>query len=87
MGPLITQGGVPPQIIQGCRHALIETARPYGAVQVDVVSAGWARQDQNGEVVAPVDVKVTYMRSGARQIRQARISCQLDAQRKVLALR
>jgi hypothetical protein len=56
-------------------------------VRVDAASAGAWSAVPNGGLVAPIEVRVTYARSGATQTRQSRISCQIDPNGQVIALR
>jgi hypothetical protein len=65
----------------------VEEARRVGAVRVDVASAGRQRSERNGTLVAPLEVRIVYERSGAAQVRQATVTCQIAPTGQVVALR
>jgi hypothetical protein len=85
--PLVRRAGVPIQIVQACRTSIVTAALPYGAVQVDAGSVGQASRTSDGGFTAPLEVRVVYARANARQVRQSRISCRLNASGAVVALR
>jgi hypothetical protein len=85
--PLVRRAGVPIQIVQACRTSIVTAALPYGAVQVDAGSVGQASRTPDGGFTAPLEVRVVYARANARQVRQSRISCRLNASGAVVALR
>jgi hypothetical protein len=87
VGELIPLAGISSQIVESCRGSIAAAALPYGAVRVEAVGAGRASRTQDGGVTAPLEVKVMYARGGARQVRQSRVACQLDAAGAVVALR
>jgi hypothetical protein len=85
--PVVTTiPGTPPAILQACRDAVETAAAPFNAVKVRARSAGVLRHLDQGGVSAPIAVLVDYERRGGREIRQARIRCQLDATGKVIGL-
>jgi hypothetical protein len=85
--PLPFARGVPVEIVQACRHAIIEAARPHGVVHVDASSIGMMRNDASGALSAPLEVRVIYASENGRETRQSRISCRLDGAGTVVALR
>ncbi len=85
--PRVRRSNISGQIVQACRASIVIAARPYGAVQVDAAGAGQASRTQDGGITAPVDVRVVYARANARQVRQSRVACRLDAAGTVVALR
>jgi hypothetical protein len=85
--PPVRRSNVPGQIVQACRASIVTAARPYGAVQVDAAGAGQASRTPDGGLTAPVDVRVVYARANARQVRESRVACRLDAAGTVVALR
>jgi hypothetical protein len=85
LGPLPARPGTPPGVVAACRSALASAATPYGAVQVDVASAGRASRLRNGGLSAPVKARVIYVRNGRMQVRQAGVTCRLDDQGRVVA--
>jgi hypothetical protein len=85
--PLAARGGIPGHLVQICRTSIIQAALPYGAVRVDAAGAGLPNRTRDGGLSAPLEVRVEYARARARQIRQARISCRINADGVVVALR
>ena len=88
-GPFVAlkaKAGVLPEVVRSCRSAIASAARPLGATRVEAVSAG--KQRRVGELVyAPVDVRIQYARQGSREIRQAKVSCRINAAGQVVAVR
>jgi len=83
---LNAKAGVLPAVVRTCRTAIASAARPLGATKVEAVSAG--RQRRIGSLVyAPIDVRIQYARQGGREIRQAKVSCRLNASGRVVAVR
>lgn len=79
--------GTPPAVVQACRQAVAAAAAPYGMVQVRATSAGTVSRLRKGGVAAPIAVRVQYARLTGVEIRQARITCRLDASGSVVALK
>jgi hypothetical protein len=84
--PPVQRTVVPDQIVQACRTSVVKAALPYGAVQVDTASAGQVNRTSNGGLTARIAVRVVYARANARQVRQSRISCLLNASGAVVGL-
>lgn len=78
--------GSPPGVVQACRNAIIRAARPFGVVQVDAVSAGEVRRGARGVQAAPVAVRIIYARQGGHEVRQSRVTCNLNSRGTVIAL-
>jgi hypothetical protein len=57
-----------------------------GAVQVQAASAGTPTTLPNGVTEAPLEARITYEQAGEVEIRQARVTCQLSEDGRVLAL-
>jgi hypothetical protein len=87
VGPLVRRVGVPSRIVHACRTSIVTAAVPYGAVQVDAASVGEASRTSDGGLTAPIAVRVVYARASARQVRQSRVACRLNAAGTVVALR
>ncbi len=85
--PAFRQAAPTGRFVQTCRASIAAAALPYGAVQVDAASAGQASRTPDGGLTAPISVRVVYARANARQVRQSRVACQLDAAGAVVALR
>ena len=77
--PLRAKPGTSLNIVQSCRSALIQGALRYGATQVDVASAGRTTRVKGGGLSAPVEARIVYQRGSRVQVRQARVTCRLDA--------
>lgn len=82
---LNTIPGTPPKVVNACRAAILSAAKALGAVRVFAVSAGALKQHQ-GVLAAPIKVRIDYANKGIVQIRQAKVSCTLDASGTVTAV-
>ena len=83
-GPLTSlkaRPGTPPAVVSACRAAIKSAAARLGARRVNVVSAGPMRPYQAG-LLAPIYVRIEY----SRQVREAKVTCRLDAARRVTAV-
>ena len=59
---------------------------PYGAIRVEAVSAGSPRGVWQGGTNAPIGARIIYAQADQIQVRQARVTCRLDAQGRVIGL-
>jgi hypothetical protein len=84
--PLRAKPGTSLSIVQSCRSALVQGAMRYGATQVDVASAGRTTRVKGGGLSAPVEARIVYQRGSRVQIRQARVTCRLDATGRRVAM-
>ena len=66
-----------------CGNILEARARPLGAVDVSVSSAGGEVRARDGWVVLPIDARIEYARNGMRQVRQARVTCRMNTDGQV----
>jgi hypothetical protein len=87
VGSLLAQASIPRQLVEACHTSITAAALPYGAMRVEAVGAGRASRTRDGGLTAPLEVRVTYARANARQVRQSHVACQLDAAGAVVALR
>jgi hypothetical protein len=78
--------GTPIVMVRACREAIETAAIPFGVVSVRARSAGTLRRLSRSAVLAPIQVRIRYARQGGAEIRQARISCHLDATGRVIKL-
>jgi hypothetical protein len=78
--------GVPPRSVDACRNTIATHVTPYGAIRVEAVSAGQPRGVRQGGTNAPIEARIIYARADQVLVRQARITCRLDAQGHVVAL-
>ena len=84
--PLTGVPGVSPKSVNACRTTIAAEARAHGAVQVEAVSAGAPSTARTGLMGAPIEARIVYARGGDMQVRQARITCRLNTQGRVVAL-
>lgn len=85
LGPLTPRPGTPIAVVRACRAAIMAAATPLGAVRVHAASAGALRQ-LRGALTAPIEVRIDYAREGGIEVRQAQVSCRLDASGRVTAI-
>ncbi|WP_230530482.1 hypothetical protein [Microvirga roseola] len=86
IAPLVPRSGTPTYIVRNCRDSIVAAAAPLGAVRVDAASAGQTQQAQDGRLVAPIEVRIVYASTRARQVRHSYITCQISADGTVTAL-
>jgi len=79
--------GVSAPQIESCRNELASSSRPLGAVAVQVRGAGPEVRGRNGVVSIPLDAQIEYARNGTRQVREARVTCQITRNGQVAAFR
>ena len=79
--------GTPLSAIRACRDRIASLSQPYGAIRVEAAGAGRLAQRRRGLTEAPIWARILYRRAGLTQVRQARVTCQLDARGQVLAVR
>ncbi|MGX5841697.1 hypothetical protein ACWGTI_13330 [Mesorhizobium sp. ArgA1] len=87
-GPLASlkaKPGTTPAVVSACRAAIVSAATPLGALRVSAVSAGPMRQ-RHAALMAPIEVRIQYARQGDIQVRQAKVTCRLDAAGRVTAV-
>jgi hypothetical protein len=84
--PLPRTGAVPRDAVNACRETIAAQARRHGAVRVEAASAGSPRRVRNGVTGAPIEARIVYARSNQLQVRQARVTCQLNVRNQVIAL-
>jgi hypothetical protein len=84
--PLQAKPGTPLTVVQSCRNALVSGASRYGAIRVDVASAGRLARLKDGSVSAPVEARIVFRRGDRVQVRQAPVTCRLDARGRMLAM-
>ena len=72
--------------VNACRNGIVQGAMAYSPVQVDAISAGGVQALGGGVQAAPLFVRIVYARQGGYEVREAQVTCQLDAAGTVLAL-
>ena len=70
--------------LEPCRSLIAKEAERDGAVRVEATSLGPDRRDRTGSVEGPVGVRIFYPASDGIQVRQAALTCKVDARGKVL---
>jgi hypothetical protein len=83
---LKVQPTAPLEIVTACRNGVIQAALPFDPVHVDAVSAGGLEEAEGGGYVAPLIVRIVYDREGGYEIREAEVTCQVDAAGVVVSL-
>jgi hypothetical protein len=84
--PLRARPGTPLAVVQSCRNALVSGASSYGAIQVDVASAGRTARLKDGNLSAPVEARIVFQRGNRVQVRQARVTCRVDEKGRTVAM-
>lgn len=84
--PLSPVPGVARQTVATCRDTIAAAAKPHGAIRVEAASAGAPSRAGQGAVKAPIEARIVYATGQRVQVRQAKITCQLNAQGRVVAL-
>jgi hypothetical protein len=79
--------GTPQATVAACRETIRLAASTYGAAHVESASAGVASPDGNGGTSVPIAARVLYSSKGEFEVRQAKITCNLDEEGRVVALK
>ena len=74
----------PNRTVDTCRSVVESEAQKIGAREVEAVSAGRHRLNGKGQYVAPVLMRITYARPDGYEVRQARMTCIVDRQGKIV---
>ena len=72
--------------IEGCKDVIGAQARRLGAIHVEAVSAGQPRRLRSGFTEAPLEASIIYRHENLVQLREARVTCELDQDGKVVSL-
>jgi hypothetical protein len=75
------------QAIRACRETLMTAAAPYRPESVEVAGAGPVRRTRQGTATVLIEARVTYDWGRGTEVRQGRITCQLNDSNIVVALR
>ena len=81
----VAQAG--PGVVDRCKASLALNARALGSVAVNVKEAGREARTRSGSVDLPVIARIEYARDGKKQVRQARVTCRLNTEGRVVAFR
>jgi hypothetical protein len=72
--------------VEKCGDSLTAQARRLGSEEVRVSSAGPEVRSPDGGVAVPINARIEYARDGKKQVRQARITCRIDKEGRVVSL-
>jgi hypothetical protein len=86
-GTLTPQAGAPQATLAACRETIQLAASAYGATRVEAGAAGESSPDGRGGTDVPIEARVLYSSRGAFEVREARITCNLDELGRVVALK
>jgi hypothetical protein len=73
--------------VERCRDQLTSSSRPLGAIAVEARGAGPEVRGRDGIVSIPLDARIEYARNGTREVKQARVTCQVTRDGQVVAFR
>jgi hypothetical protein len=73
--------------VERCRNQLTSSSRPLGAIAVEARGAGPEVRGRDGIVSIPLDARIEYARNGTREVKQARVTCQVTRDGQVVAFR
>ena len=74
-------------VVERCKASLALNARALGSVAVNVKEAGRETRARGGSVNLPVVARIEYVREGRKQVRQARVTCKINPEGRVVAFR
>jgi hypothetical protein len=77
-------GTAPKRLVETCRNSLVTGARPYGALRVEAVGAGESSRARGGATVVPLQARIVYANGRNVEVRQARITCNLNTRGQVM---
>ena len=81
----VAQAG--PGVVERCKASLASNARALGSVAVTVKEDGREAHTRGGSVDLPIIARIEYSREGRKQVRQARVTCKLNPEGRVVAIR
>jgi hypothetical protein len=84
IGRPLPAGPEPNHTVETCRQTVAGEAEKLGARQVEAASAGRERIDAKGNYVAPVLIRVNYLRGGRYEVREAVLTCIVDHNEKIV---
>jgi hypothetical protein len=74
----------PNRAVQPCRAAAWAEAAKLGARDIEAVSAGPERLNEQGQFVGRVRMRITYQRFFGSEVREATMACAIDRAGKVV---
>ena len=75
---------IPLNWLELCQHTIAAQARPHGATLVEAAGADTPTRLPNGLTEAIIDARITYERRSLRDVREARVTCRLSEEGRVL---
>jgi len=74
----------PNRTVETCRTVVQSEAERLGAREVEAVSAGPHRRNGKGQYVAPVRMRITYVRPDGYEVRLATMTCIVDRRNRIV---
>ena len=69
-----------------CRNVIIQSAKRYKPASIDAVPTGRSKRLKGGGELTSLMVQIVYAYSGGEDVREAEIQCQVNDEKKVVAL-
>lgn len=70
--------------VEACRDVVESEASKIGAREVEAASAGPHRRNRRGHYEGPVRMRITYATSNGFEVREATMTCIVDARGKIV---
>jgi len=77
----------PNRTVEACREVVESEAAKIGAREVEAVSAGPHRRNRQGQYEGPVRMRIIYATSNGFEVRQATMTCIVDARGRIVDAR
>ena len=74
----------PNRTVEPCRAMVQVEAKRLGAHAVEAVSAGPHYRNPKGEWVAPVRMRITYLRLDGYEVKEATMTCIVDRKNRIV---
>ncbi len=74
----------PNRTVEACRDVVESEASKIGAREVEAASAGPHRRNRRGQYEGPVRMRITYATSNGFEVREATMTCIVDARGKIV---
>lgn len=84
IGRPLTPAPGPNRTVDACRDVVESEASKIGAREVEAASAGQHRRNRKGQYEAPVRMRITYATSNGFEVREATMTCIVDASGKIV---
>lgn len=84
IGVPLTSAPGPNRTVEACRDVVESEASKIGAREVEAASAGPHRRNRKGQYEGPVRMRITYATSNGFEVREATMTCIVDARGKIV---